>query len=88
MVSRASAPADVSSTATSRPPPPRAAYDVTDLGGATQSTFTVPFYTGRIDPTGPILTGYSDVNSWYNSFVLTFRKRMTRRRGVRRPTTR
>ena len=53
-------------------------YDVTDLGGATQSTFTVPFYTTRLNPTtGPILTGVSDVNSWYNSFVLTFRKRMS-----------
>jgi hypothetical protein len=52
-------------------------YDVTDLGGATQSTFTVPFYTSRLNATGPILTGASDVNSWYNSFVLTFRKRMT-----------
>jgi hypothetical protein len=53
-------------------------YDVTDLGGGTQSTFSVPFYTGRINTTtGPILTGVSDVNSWYNSFVLTFRKRMS-----------
>jgi hypothetical protein len=53
-------------------------YDVTDLGGATQSTFTVPFYTTRLNPTtGPVLTGVSDVNSWYNSFVLTFRKRMS-----------
>jgi hypothetical protein len=59
-------------------------YDVTNTSGATQSTFTVPFYStgnginGRIDPTGPILTGFSDVNSWYNSFVLTFRKQMSR----------
>jgi Carboxypeptidase regulatory-like domain len=53
-------------------------YDVTDLSGATQSTFQVPFYTTRINTsTGPILTGVSDVNSWYNSFVLTFRKRMS-----------
>jgi hypothetical protein len=51
-------------------------YDVTSSAGATQSMLTLPFYTGRIDPTGPVLTGYSDVNSWYNSFVLTFRKRM------------
>src|SRR4029077_19324023 len=35
------------------------------------------FYTSRVNPiTGPILTGYSDVNSWYNSLVVTFRKRM------------
>jgi hypothetical protein len=56
-------------------------YDVTDPNGATQSTFTVPFYPltgGRINSnTGPILTGVSDVNSWYNSFVLTIRKRMS-----------
>jgi hypothetical protein len=32
----------------------------------------------RIDPTGPILTGYSDVNSWYNSFVLTFHKQLSK----------
>jgi hypothetical protein len=53
-------------------------YDVTDLAGVTQSTFPVPFYTTRLNTTtGPILTGVSDVNSWYNSFVLTFRKRMS-----------
>ena len=38
----------------------------------------MPFYTSRINTTtGPILTGVSDVNSWYNSFVLTVRKRMS-----------
>lgn len=53
-------------------------YDVTNLAGVTQSTFAVPFYTSRLNTgTGPILTGVSDVNSWYNSFVLTFRKRMS-----------
>src|SRR5205823_11018285 len=47
-------------------------YDVTNLTGATQSSFTVPFYTTRLNPTtGPVLTGVSDVNSWYNSFVVT-----------------
>ena len=40
------------------------------------STITEPFYTSRIDPTGPVLTGFSDVNSWYNSMVITFRKSM------------
>ena len=50
-------------------------YDVTNLAGVTQSTFTVPFYTTRLNPTtGVIQTGYSDVNSWYNSMVLTLRK--------------
>ena len=53
-------------------------YDVTALSGTTQQTITVPFYSSRIDPTGPILTGYSDVNSWYNSFVLTFHKQMSK----------
>lgn len=38
-------------------------------------SITVPFYTSRVDPTGPVLTGFSDVNSWYNSMVLTFRKK-------------
>jgi len=52
-------------------------YDVTNVGGTTQSTFTVPFYTTRIDKTGSILAGFSDVNSWYNSMVITFRRRMT-----------
>ncbi len=41
-------------------------------------TFTVPFYTkaNRIDATGVILAGHSTLNSLYNSFVLTVRKRM------------
>jgi hypothetical protein len=52
-------------------------YDITNLAGATQSTVTAPFYTSRIDPTGPVLSGYSDVNSWYNSMVLTLRKPMS-----------
>jgi hypothetical protein len=52
-------------------------YDVVNSTGATQSTFSVPFYdtTRRLNPsTGVILVGTSDVNSWYNSMVLTFRK--------------
>jgi hypothetical protein len=53
-------------------------YDVTDTTGATQSSFTVPFYTTRLNPTtGPVLTGVSDVNAWYNSFVLTLKRRMS-----------
>ena len=45
-------------------------------------TFTVPFYTSanRVNATGSILTGRSVVNSLYNSFVLTVRKRY--RHGV------
>jgi hypothetical protein len=53
-------------------------YDITNVAGGTLRSVTVPFYTTRIDPTGPILTGFSDVNSWYNSMVLTFRKRYAR----------
>jgi len=52
-------------------------YDITNAAGVTQSTVTEPFYTTRIDPTGGILTGFSDVNSWYNAMVLTFHKRMS-----------
>ena len=55
-------------------------YDVTNLAGVTQSSFTLPFYTGfRLNSgvTGDILTGYSDVNSWYNSLVVTLRKRLS-----------
>jgi len=50
-------------------------YDITTPTGSTIRSLTVPFYTSRIDPTGPVLVGFSDVNSWYNSMVLTFRKR-------------
>ena len=53
-------------------------YDVTDRSGATQKTITLPFYSSRIDSgVGDILNGYSDVNSWYNSMVITFRKSMS-----------
>jgi hypothetical protein len=60
-----------------------------NLGPSTQTrtytypdggTFTVPFYTAanRLNNTGPILAGYSVVNSLYNSMVLSFHKRMSR----------
>lgn len=52
-------------------------YDVLNSTNATAGSFTVPFYNTRLNPTtGAILTGYSDVNSWYNSLVITLRKRM------------
>jgi hypothetical protein len=52
-------------------------YDVTNASGATVSSFTVPFYTTRLNPTtGPVLTGASDINAWYNSLVITLRRRM------------
>lgn len=53
-------------------------YDITNSSGVTQSTVTLPFYSTRLNPgTGDILTGFSDVNSWYNSMVLTLRKPMS-----------
>jgi hypothetical protein len=52
--------------------------DVVNSAGVTQSTFTEPFYTTRLNPTtGVIQLGTSDVNSWYNSMVITLRKNMS-----------
>jgi hypothetical protein len=52
-------------------------YDILGAGNATTSTFTTPYYTSRIDTgTGQIYTGYSDVNSWYNSMVITVKRQM------------
>jgi outer membrane receptor protein involved in Fe transport len=56
-------------------------YDILTASGSTASTYTVPFYTNRIDTgTGIITVAYPSVNSWYNSFVLTGRKQM--RHGI------
>ena len=53
-------------------------YDVTSTAGATQSSFTVPFYNSRLNTTtGPILVGISDVNAWYNSMAISLKKRMS-----------
>jgi hypothetical protein len=50
-------------------------YDILDTNNATTQTYTVPYYTTRLNPTtGIITTAYPVVNSWYNSFVLTGRK--------------
>ena len=52
-------------------------YDILSASGATTQTYTVPFYTNRIDTgTGEIFVGYSDVNSWYNSMVISVRRPM------------
>jgi hypothetical protein len=52
-------------------------YDILNSSGATTQTYTVPFYTTRINPnTGEVFVGSSDVNSWYNSMVLTLRRPM------------
>jgi len=50
-------------------------YDITNATGQTTSTVTLPFYTERIsNNTSSILTGFSSVNSWYNSFVASIEK--------------
>jgi hypothetical protein len=52
-------------------------YDILSSSGATTETYTVPFYTSRINTnTGEVFVGSSDVNSWYNSMVLTLRRPM------------
>jgi hypothetical protein len=51
-------------------------YDILN-NGQTAQTYTVPFYTSRINTnTGDIFVGASDVNAWYNSMVLTLRRPM------------
>jgi hypothetical protein len=56
-------------------------YDILSASGQTAQTYTVPFYTGRIDTnTGEVFIGKSDVNSWYNSMVITVRRPM--RKGL------
>ena len=50
-------------------------YSVLTSSGSVAQTITEPFYTARLNPTtGVILTGFSDVNSWYNALVMTYRK--------------
>jgi hypothetical protein len=52
-------------------------YDILNSSNATVQTFTAPYYTTRINTnTGEVFTGYSVVNSWYNSAVLTLRRPM------------
>jgi hypothetical protein len=52
-------------------------YDILNSSGATTETYTVPFYTTRINTnTGEVFVGSSDVNAWYNSMVLTLRRPM------------
>jgi len=52
-------------------------YDILSSSGQTTETYTVPFYTGRINTnTGEVFVGSSDVNSWYNSMVITLRRPM------------
>jgi Carboxypeptidase regulatory-like domain/TonB dependent receptor len=50
-------------------------YDITNAAGQTTSSITLPFYTERIsNNTSSVLTGFSTVNSWYNSFVASIEK--------------
>jgi hypothetical protein len=52
-------------------------YDILSSSGATTQTYTVPYYTQRINTnTGEVFIGSSDVNAWYNSMVLTLRRPM------------
>jgi hypothetical protein len=52
-------------------------YDILNTAGSVGQTYTVPFYTSRVDTgTGIIQVGHSDVNSWYNSMVLSVRRPM------------
>ncbi len=56
-------------------------YDILNSSNATVETYTVPFYTQRINTnTGEVFAGFSVVNAWYNSMVLTLRRPM--RHGV------
>jgi hypothetical protein len=52
-------------------------YDILNGSGTTAQTYTVPYYTSRIDTqTGEVFIGKSDVNSWYNSMVLSLQRPM------------
>lgn len=53
-------------------------YDILNTSNATAQTYTVPFYTNRLNTgTGIITVAYPIVNSWYNSMVLTMRKQFS-----------
>jgi len=52
-------------------------YDILSSNNQTAQTVTFPFYTTRINPnTGEVFIGQTDVNSWYNSMVISFRRPM------------
>ncbi|HUP04466.1 MAG TPA: TonB-dependent receptor [Bryobacteraceae bacterium] len=52
-------------------------YDILNTSNQTVQTYTVPFYTTRINPTtGEVFVGSSEVNSWYHSAVLTLHRPM------------
>jgi hypothetical protein len=56
-------------------------YDILTSAGSPIQTYTVPYYTARLNTnTGGVFVGYSEVNSWYNSMVLSVKRHM--RRGL------
>jgi len=53
-------------------------YQYTNPFTSVVSNISVPIYTRRLyTSTGTVATGFSDVNSWYNSFVASVRKPMS-----------
>ncbi|MDE3188360.1 MAG: TonB-dependent receptor [Acidobacteriota bacterium] len=52
-------------------------YDIVNSSGVTQRTVTLPWYTQRVTySTASMLAGFSDINSWYHSMVVTVKKPM------------
>ncbi len=50
-------------------------YDVVSASGDVKQRLTLPFYTARLTPLdGSINTGFSAVNSWYNSMAVTVKR--------------
>lgn len=53
-------------------------YDIVDSAGNTLRTITVPWYTSRVTTaTASLLAGFSDMNTWYHSMVVTVKKPMS-----------
>ncbi|HWT67130.1 MAG TPA: TonB-dependent receptor, partial [Terracidiphilus sp.] len=53
-------------------------YDILDKSGNTLKTITVPWYTQRVTyATASLLTGFSDMNTWYHSMVVSIKKPMS-----------
>lgn len=60
---------DITSGSTARP------YQFLTATGAAPLNITLPIYTRRLaTTTGSVLTGFSDVNTWYHSLAVTVRK--------------
>src|SRR6266568_932761 len=53
-------------------------YDIVDSTGSNLEAITVPWYTSRVTTnTASLLTGFSDMNTWYHSMVVTVKKPMS-----------